>query len=168
VIDASIALAARLVLAAVLTVSAISKVQSRAAVRQQMDAITGGRIAVMAAPGLPAVELVVAVLLVAWWSPAPGLVALILLALFTGVLVRAQARRVPCACFGAGPGDAPPGPASIVRNGILAALAVLAIGDPSGASMVATAGFVVVLGAVAAVVVRASRPGADPKARASD
>jgi hypothetical protein len=156
VIGASIALAARLVLAAVLTVSAVSKARSRPAVRQQMEAVTGDRIAVMAAPGLPALELVVAVALVVWWSPVPGIVASILLALFTGVLVRAQARHVPCACFGSGPGDAPPGPASIVRNGVLVALAVLAIGDPSGASVGATVGFGALFGVVAAGAVRVS------------
>jgi hypothetical protein len=75
---------------------------------------------------------------------------------FTVALVRAQARHVPCACFGAGADDAPVGPASVVRNGVLAALAALAIGDPSGASLGATIGFTAVFGAIAAVAVRVS------------
>ena len=78
---------------------------------------------------------------------------------------------MPCACFGAGAAEAPVGPASIVRNGVLAAFAVLAMGDPSGASAVATtAAFTVLFGAVAALAVRAStrRPGADPEARVAD
>ena len=156
-IDASIALAARLVLATVLTTSAVAKLRSRAAVREQVAALAGDVSLGAIVSVLPAVELVVAIALVAVWSPVPGVVALLLLALFTGVLIRAQARHVPCACFGAGAADVPVGPAAIVRNGVLAALAVLAMGDPSGASPVATAVFVVVFGVVAAFAVRASR-----------
>jgi hypothetical protein len=169
-IAASVALAARVVLAAVLTVSAIAKLRSRDTVRTQVAALGSddGRLAAVVS-ALPAVELLVAVALVAAWSAVPGIVALLLLAVFTGVLIRAQARHVPCACFGAGAGDAPVGPASIVRNGVLAALAVLAVGDPSGASAGATVGFAVLFGAVAAGAVRAaSRPGADPEARSLD
>jgi len=168
VIDASIALAARLVLATVLTISAVAKLRSRAAVREQVAALAGDVSLGAIVSVLPAVELVVAIALVAVWSPVPGVVALLLLALFTGVLIRAQARHVPCACFGAGAADVPVGPAAIVRNGVLAALAVLAMGDPSGGSPVATAVFVMVFGVVAAFAVRTSGPGADPEARATD
>jgi hypothetical protein len=157
VIDASIALAARLVLARVQTISAVAKLRSRPAVREQVAALADDLSLAAIDWVLPAVEIVVAVALVAAWSPVPGVVALLLFAVFTGVLVRARARHVPCACFGAGAADVPVGSASIVRNGVLAALAVLATGDPSGASPVATAAFVVVFGAVAAVAVRASR-----------
>ena len=66
----------------------------------------------------------------------PGFVALALMGVFTVVLVRAQARHVPCLCFGVASLDPPVGPASIIRNGVLAGLAVLAIGDPSGANVV--------------------------------
>jgi hypothetical protein len=159
-IAASVALAARVVLAAVLVVSAISKLRTRDAVRAQMLALADDRAFTAIVSVLPAVEIVVAIALVAVWSAVPGIVALLLLALFTGVLLRAQARHVPCACFGAGAADAPVGPGSIVRNGVLAALAVLATGDPSGASAGATIGFVVLFGAVAAVVVRAALSGA--------
>ena len=58
------------------------------------------RVAPIVTPLVPAAELVVAVALVAWWSAVPGVVALVLLAAFTVVLVRAEARRVPCLCFG--------------------------------------------------------------------
>jgi hypothetical protein len=157
-LDASVALAARIVLAAVLLVSAVAKVRTRDATREQMIAVVGedARLAALVSL-LPVVEIVVAVALVAAWSPIPGLVALVLLAFFTGILLRARARHVPCACFGAGAADTPVGSASIVRNGVLAALAVLATGDPSGSSAAATVGFTVVFGAVAAVTVRASR-----------
>ena len=154
---ASVAFAARIVLAATLVVSAVAKIRSREAVRAQVAVLIAGdgRVAALLSV-LPAVELLVAVALVAAWSPVPGLVALLLLVLFTGVLVRAQAKHVPCACFGAGAADAPVGPASLVRNGVLAALAVLATGDPSGASAIATAGLVVGFGVIAAWTVRAA------------
>ncbi len=170
-VDASVALAARVVLAAVLLVSAVAKLRTRDATRKQVAAVIGEdrRLAPLVSV-LPGVEIAVAIALLAAWSPVPGLIALILFALFTGFLLRAQARRVPCACFGAGAAEAPVGPASIVRNGVLAAFAVLAMGDPSGASAVATAAFTVLFGAVAALAVRAStrRPGADPEARVAD
>jgi len=154
--DGSVALAARIVLEVVLAASALAKLRTRDAVQREMHQVTGERLATTVAPLLPAVELVIAVALVAWWSPVPGVVALLLLALFTVVLVRAQARHVPCLCFGAGTGDAPPGPAAVVRNGVLAALAALAIGSPSGAAVGSTIGLTVVFGAIAAVAVRAS------------
>jgi hypothetical protein len=115
------------------------------------------RAAPVVAPLLPATELLVGVALVAWWSAVPGIVAVVLLALFTIVLVRAEARRVPCLCFGASKLDTPVGPAGIVRNGVLAALAVLAIASPTGASAVATIGAVAAFGAIAALAVRAAR-----------
>jgi hypothetical protein len=103
--NASLALAARVVLAAVLVASATAKLRSRVtlsseAVRPQMDRLVGERFAPIVGPVLPPAELAVAVALVAWWSPVPGLVALALIAAFTVVLVRAQARHVPCLCFG--------------------------------------------------------------------
>jgi len=154
--DASLALAARIVLAAALAVSAIAKVRTRAGVRDQIGELVGERLAPVIGPGLPLVELAVAIALVAWWSPVPGVVALALLAAFTVVLVRAQARHVPCLCFGAARVDAAVGPASVVRNGVLAGLAVLAIGAPSGARAGAAIAVTAVLGAITAVVVRAS------------
>ena len=153
---ASVALAARVVLAAALVVSAVAKLRAPAEVRRQVGAITSDRLGAFAGPGLPAAELVVAVALVALWGPVPGVVALAMLAVFTVALVRAQARHVPCACFGAGASDAPPGAAAVVRNGLLAALAVLAVGSPAGAHVVPTVVGCVLFGAVTAAVVRAS------------
>jgi hypothetical protein len=154
-VDAAVALAARVVLAAVLTVSAVAKLRSRDAVRDQVAALADGRLAAIASV-LPGVEVAVAVALVAFWGPIPGVVALVLLAVFTGVLIRAQARHVPCACFGAGANDAPVGPSAVVRNGVLAALAVFAVGEPRGASVPATIGFTLLFGAIAVAAVRAA------------
>jgi hypothetical protein len=155
--DAALAFAARIVLAVVLASSAIAKLRARAAVREQVATLVSERAATVVAPLLPAVELLVAVGLVAWWSPVPGVVALVLLALFTVVLLRAEARHVPCVCFGASKLDAPVGPAGVIRNGYLAALAVLATGSPSGASGIATLVAVAGFGAVAVIVVRMAR-----------
>ena len=160
--DASLALAARIVLAAVLAASATAKLRTRGALagdapESGMDRLVGARLAPIVGPMLPPTELAVAIALVAWWSPVPGAVALVLIGAFTVVLVRAQARHVPCLCFGVSSVDAPVGPASIVRNGLLAGLAVLAIGDPAGADAVATVVLVVVFGAIATLAVRAAR-----------
>jgi Methylamine utilisation protein MauE len=154
--EASVALAARIVLAIVLASSAIAKFRSGGAVREQVAALVSPRVAPMVAPLLPASELAVAAGLVAWWSAVPGVVAVFLLVAFTVVLVRAQARRVPCLCFGVSSLATPVGPASVVRNGVLTALAVLAIGTPEGAS--ATTFAVGTLFAVAAALaIRAAR-----------
>jgi hypothetical protein len=152
--DAALALAARIVLAVVLASSAIAKLRARDAVREQVATLVSERAAPVVAPLLPAAELLVAVGLVAWWSPVPGVVAVVLLALFTIVLLRAVARHVPCVCFGASKLDPPVGPAGVIRNGYLAALAVLATGSPSDASGVATVIALAVLGAIAALAVR--------------
>ena len=151
---ASLALAARIVLAVVLAASAIAKLRvARARSRAQVDDrrwATARRAADRAAC-CPAVELVVAVALVAWWSPVPGIVAVVLLAVFTVVLVRAAgaARAVPVLrvrrASSAGRARA------IVRNGVLAALAVFAIGDPAAARSAGDGRRVAVFGVVAAV-----------------
>jgi Methylamine utilisation protein MauE len=155
--DAALALAARIVLALALASSAIAKLRSRDAVRRQVATLVSVRAAPVVAPLLPAAELLVALALVSWWSEVPGIVAVILLAVFTVVLIRAEARRVPCLCFGASRLDTPVGPAGVVRNGVLGALAVLAIGAPSDAHAGATLAAVAVFGAVAIVAVRAAR-----------
>ncbi len=147
--QASVAMAARIVLATALAFSGFAKLRARAAVREQVATLVSERAAPIVAPLLPAAELVVSLGLIAWWNLVPGVVALALLTLFTVVLVRAQARRVPCLCFGSSTVDTPVGPAAIVRNGVLGALAVLAIGSPSGASGAATLVIGVVFAAVA-------------------
>lgn len=155
--DAALALAARIVLALVLASSAVAKLRIRGAVRVQVETLVSRRAAPLVAPLLPAVEILVALGLVAWWSPVPGVVSVILLALFTAVVVRAAARHVPCVCFGAPSLDAPTGATAVVRNGVLAVLAVFAVGDPSGAPFGATLATAVVLGTVAGLAVRAAR-----------
>jgi hypothetical protein len=154
---ASVALAARVVLAAALVVSAVAKLRAPEQVRRSVGAMTSDRLGAFAGHGLPGVELVVAVALVALGGPIPGVVALAMLAVFTVALVRAQARHVPCACFGAGASDAPPGPAAVVRNGVLAALAVLAIGSPRGADVGPTIAWCVGFGVATAAAIRAAR-----------
>jgi uncharacterized membrane protein YphA (DoxX/SURF4 family) len=159
---ASLALAARVVLAIVLIVSAIAKLRLRAEpttqlARLQMGRLVGQAFAPVIESVLPVAEIGVAIGLVAWWSAAPGVVALVLLGAFTVVLVRAQVQHVPCLCFGNASLDAPVGPWSIVRNGWLAALAVVAIGDPAGAKLIGTAVSCVVLGAITVVAVRAAQ-----------
>jgi hypothetical protein len=155
--EAAPALAARIVLAVVLASSAIAKLRTRKAVREQVATLVSVRAAPALASLLPVAELAVAVALVAWWSAVPGVVAVILLALFTVVLVRAEARHVPCLCFGASKLDPPVGPGGVIRNGILGALAVLSIGSPSGARGGATIAVVAGFGVIAAVSVRAAR-----------
>jgi hypothetical protein len=145
------------VLALVLASSAIAKLRSLLAVRRQVATLVSERAAPLIAPLLPAVELIVAVALVVWWSPVPAIVAVVLLASFTVVLVRAEARRVPCLCFGASSVDTPVGPAGIIRNGILAAFAVIAIGSPSGAPAAETIAWVAGFGVIAVIAVRAGR-----------
>ena len=140
-----------------LVVSARAKLRSNAVVRRQIALLVSDRLAPILASALPSAEIIVAVALVAWWSPVPGFVALALLATFTVVLVRAQARHVPCVCFGAARLDAPIGPSSVVRNGVLGGLAVLAIGAPSGAFAAATIGIGIMFGAVAAGAISAAR-----------
>jgi len=159
---ASLALAARVVLAVVLAVSAIAKMRVRAELttqlaRLQMGRLVGQAFAPVIEPVLPVAEIGVAVALVAWWSPVPGVVALGLIAAFTVVLLRAQTQHVPCVCFGTASLEAPEGPWSILRNGLLAGLAVLAIGNPAGAKLAATIILGVALGALAVAAVRASQ-----------
>ena len=154
---ASVALAARVVLAVVLAASAIAKIRSHVTVQRDMGEHVGVRLAPLIGPVLPGAELVIAAALVGWWSPVPGVVALGLLAAFTVVLVRAQARHMPCLCFGAPRAEATAGPAGVLRNGVLAALSVLAIGDPAHARVGVTLLAGVVLGAGAFVAVRAAR-----------
>ena len=155
--QASVALAARLVLATALAASAIAKLRSRPAVLRQVEMLVSVRAARIVAALLPVTELVVAASLVTYWEPAPGVVAVILLVLFTVVLLRAQARRVPCLCFGASSLETPVGPASVVRNGVLAAFAVLAIGTPDGATVGATLVVGVAFATVTGIAIRAAR-----------
>lgn len=116
---------------------------------------------------VPAVELVLAVALLA--APAVGgAVALVLLAAFSVVLLRAVRRgvEVRCACFGQA-GGPPLSPVDLLRNGLLAGLAALATAAgptprvPAPAAVAAVAAAVVAgAGLLRALRRRRSRDGA--------
>jgi hypothetical protein len=56
--------------------------------------------AIAFATALPIIEIVIAVaLLLLWTSALPGVVEAVVLLAFTGVLLRAQARQLPCPCL---------------------------------------------------------------------
>jgi methylamine utilization protein MauE len=119
--------AARVVLVVTFTVSAIAKARSW---RTLPDAMRAFGFAPpfdrVVAYALPAVELFVAVALVVSWSSVwPVWVAVGLLALFTVFVVRAAVRHTPCPCFGAS-STTPAGALTVLRNGVLLAIAVLA------------------------------------------
>ena len=103
----AIALAARIVLALVLVWAAVSKLRARRSSCAVTSALLGERAGPVVAAALPFIEIGVAFMLVAWWGPVPGIVAAILVLGFTAVVIRANARHVPCACFGAA-SEAPP------------------------------------------------------------
>lgn len=125
---AAVGAVARVVLAGTFVVAAVGKLRAPDDTRDALEDLFDTPWMRTAAHLLPVGELVVAVLLVTWWgSVVPGVIALVVLAVFTGVLVRAHLRGVPCACFGAIRPE-PPGMSSLVRNGVLAGLAVLATG----------------------------------------
>jgi hypothetical protein len=130
----AVALAARVVLALALSLAAIAKLRAPERTRTQTIDLIGDRYGAVVARSLPFVELGIAAALVAWWTAIPGIAAAVLLLLFTVVLVRAQARRLPCPCFGAASRADAVGPLAIFRNGVLLAYAVLATASPSGAS----------------------------------
>lgn len=120
-------MAAAGVLAATFAWAGAAKLGRRAETAAGFADLRLGRPAALAA-GVPVVELALAVALLA--APAAGgAVALVLLAGFSTVLVRALRRGggVRCACFGRAAGP-PLSWADIARNGILAVLAVLALG----------------------------------------
>jgi thiol-disulfide isomerase/thioredoxin len=117
---------ARVALSAVLAAAGVGKLRHQAGAR---DAIVGFGVAPALAPGLaivvPAAELAIAVLLIpvatAAWAAAA---ALLLLAVFTGaILLNLSRGRTPaCNCFGVA-SRRPIGAPTLVRNGILMALA---------------------------------------------
>jgi hypothetical protein len=151
----ALALACRIALAAVLAFAAVAKVADWRALPSRLRemGVVPPWFSVLLAVVLPIVELAVGAALVAARDSAlPGLVALALLAAFSGFMVATRRRAVPCGCFGnVRPGRAAETPEAIRRNGILGALAVLATGSAGGAQAIGT----VVIGAfVAAVAVR--------------
>src|SRR5690242_8341308 len=97
---AAVALAARVVLALALVLAAIAKLRAPERTRGQTIDLIGVRYGAVVARALPFVEVGIAVALLAWWTAVPAIAAAVLLLLFTLVLMRAQARRLPCPCFG--------------------------------------------------------------------
>jgi hypothetical protein len=128
-VDGAIALAARVLLALVLVVAATAKLRARGPAREATVALIGARVGGPVATALPFVELALAIALVVWWSPVPGVVAVVLLLGFTAVLVRAALRRLPCPCFG-GAARRAAGGLGVLRNAVLVAVAVLATATP--------------------------------------
>jgi hypothetical protein len=153
----ALALAARIVVAAAFVVAAVQKLRALSAMRAQLEGfgvpgpLVGASVAV-----LPAAELITAVALLALpRSPVPPFVAVGLLAVFTGAVIGnlSRGRRPPCPCFGAGASDAPISARTIVRNGWLLALAVVATGSIDGADPLPVVALTAVLGAVTAYLV---------------
>ncbi len=146
-----------LVLAAVFVAAAAAKI-ARPPATVKAFATLGVPAPETIARAVPAAELVVAVLLVAV-PRAGGVAALVLLVAFTAVLVRALRAgvRTPCRCFG-GVREDPISRADVVRNAMLAALAITATaaGEPQapspGAAVLVAA--VVIAGFAALRVIR--------------
>jgi hypothetical protein len=123
-----LAASARVVLAVVLATAAVAKLRRRDRVRSEMVSLVRSSVAGPVAVGLPFVELGLAAMLLAWWGSAiPGVLTGSVIGVFTVVLVRALARRLPCPCFGGGSAR-PVGPLDVFRNGVLLGLAVIATG----------------------------------------
>jgi uncharacterized membrane protein YphA (DoxX/SURF4 family) len=141
---------AAIALAVVLLWAAIAKVTHRTATGRAFAALGLPRPALLAVI-VPVVEAAVAAALVV--RPAAGaFAALVLLAAFTLVTVRALRARLPCACFGR-PATAPTTGADVLRNGMLAALAILATGTPRPRRPDAVAAIAVVAVCLAGAVV---------------
>ncbi len=155
---AAISFAVRLVLAGVLLVAAVAKLRAPAVTRRQTVALVGHTVGAGVSILLPFVELVVAVMLLGWWSAAPGVIAAILFGAFTVIVVRAQLRGVPCPCFGSGSADTGAGPWTLVRNALFLAYAVLATASPDDARPVAVLAAVIVLGIGAVAATRLAGP----------
>jgi hypothetical protein len=115
-----------LVLAAVFVRAAAAKL-----VRPELAAAGFAALGLPAGPALarvvPAAELVVAAALVGW-PPVGGAASLVMLAGFTVVIARAVRAGVStgCTCFGAVSAE-PVGPTDLIRNVLLAGLAVAAM-----------------------------------------
>jgi uncharacterized membrane protein YphA (DoxX/SURF4 family)/thiol-disulfide isomerase/thioredoxin len=131
-------LSARCLLAAVFLVAAVGKLFDLAGARNALEQFgVAPPLARLGAPALPVAEIVVAVALVlrpsAIWG-ASG--ALLLLLVFAGGIARAmsQGRAPDCHCFGQIHSE-PAGPSTLVRNLVLAALAVVILAGGSGPSL---------------------------------
>lgn len=134
--------ASRLVLGAVFALSAGGKFADSAAARKAVgDFGVPLRWVPVVAVALPVVEAVLAVtLLLPWTALIAGVVALLLLGVFTAAIGRllAQGKRPACSCFGA-VSTAPIGVGTLVRNGVLIGIAAVVVagalvrpGTPAG------------------------------------
>jgi hypothetical protein len=137
-LTAALALGARVVLASTFVFSAIAKLRSPEATRAHTVALLGASMGPLVAVWLPMVELALAIALLVWWSPVPGVVAAVVLLAFTGLLVRAQTSHLPCPCFGSGTRAV--GSGAMFRNAALVACAVVATGSPAKTFAVALVG----------------------------
>jgi uncharacterized membrane protein YphA (DoxX/SURF4 family) len=155
----------RLGLACVLAYAGIAKLRDRAGTRGTLVRFGApGSVAPAAALALPLLELAVAVALVpATTARAAGVVAAVLLTLFTAVIARAviAGDRAPCNCFGVRPrrGARALGAPALVRNllltGVAIAVAVTATPQSIGSAVGGIDATVTVIAGVAVVVVAA-------------
>jgi uncharacterized membrane protein YphA (DoxX/SURF4 family) len=151
--------ACALVLAAVLVWAGAAKLARPATTAASFEAL-GVPAPRALARAVPVAELALSAALLA--APRPGAAAsLAVLAAFTAVLARALARGTTagCACFGS-PSAEPVSASDLVRNGLLAALALTALAaPPTDPSLPSPAAATVVLVATAAgaALVRVSR-----------
>jgi uncharacterized membrane protein YphA (DoxX/SURF4 family) len=155
-----LALASRLVLAAVFAVAAVTKLRDRAALARALAPFGVPR----GLAGLvPSAEVVIAVMLVVGRGVLAPVAALGMLGLFTAAVIVALRRgtAVPCPCFGRS--AAPVSARAIARNGWLGALGVIATGSTAHPRALTVAITVFVLGVVSAWFVRepAGTPGSD-------
>jgi Methylamine utilisation protein MauE len=157
----ALVLAARIVVAAAFVVAAIQKLRALPSMRAQLEGfgvpgpLVGASVAV-----LPVAELVTAAALIARpRSSVPAFVAVGLLALFTGAVIGnlSRGRRPPCPCFGAAGSDEPISARTVVRNGWLLALAVVATGSIDGADPIPVLALTALFGAATAYLVATLR-----------
>ena len=141
-LSASVALVARVDLAAAFALSAATKIAGRAELARGLEdfGVPGsGAVATV----LPPAEAALAALLVTVRQEAwPAFLAIAVLAVFTAAVVAnlTGGHPAPCPCFGPpSAGARPVSAATVARNGYLVALAVLATGSTAGASAGVTA-----------------------------
>jgi len=137
-LGATVALVARITLAATFALSAATKLADRPGFARALQAF-GLRRSEALSLALPVVEGGLAALLVLVRTEAwPAFLAVAVLALFTGAVVANMigGRPAPCPCFGPPTAGAKPvSAATVARNGYLVALAVLGTGATDGASV---------------------------------
>lgn len=123
--------AARVLLGTIFLLAGLAKMRDQHSLTADVEAFTRlpPGFARLVASGLPVLEVVLAVLLLAGLVPviAFGLTTAVLLA-FTAVVMLnvAAGRRVSCACFGSSR-NGPVGPSTVVRNLALVAAAALGL-----------------------------------------